>query len=84
MIKSNKRYCNALSLLGENLNIESTIFDTIEEMVCLAYGFGEEKDVNEARYKRCCKEKFPEPCRMPPTSGELYQHVKRAKYQAFI
>ena len=35
-------------------------------------------------YKRCCKEKFPEPCRMPPTSDELRQYVKRANYQAFI
>ena len=30
------------------------------------------------------REKFPEPSRIPPTSDELRQHVKRANYQASV
>ena len=47
VVKANKRYCNALDLLGERLQIEDHLFDIAEGMVCQVYGFLNKPDVND-------------------------------------
>ena len=84
LVKSSQVYCDALCLLGESLDIEDAILCSIEQMVCSAYGFPNEENINEVRYMKCCGKKLPEPTRLPPTKDELKQHVLRSNYQAFI
>ena len=52
-----------------------TIYLMIESMVCQAYGSLNKSNVNDIRYKKCYRGKFPEPSKISPTEGELYQHV---------
>ena len=84
LVLSNEIFRDALALLGEDLSIQDTIFEAIEQLVCTAYGFESETDIDRVRYKKCCGKKFPEPSRLPPTKDELKQHIKRANYQTFI
>ena len=56
----------------------------IESLVWKAYRFLNKFDVDDVRYEKCCGEKFPEFSKIPPTKDEIYQHVKRVNYQAFV
>ena len=40
--------------------------------------------MNDVRYEMCCREKFPELSKIPPTKDELHQHVRHVNYQAFV
>ena len=44
----------------------------------------EENEINDARYRKFCKNKIPELHELPPTKDELLQYAKRANYQSFI
>ena len=84
LVKKHKIFCDAICLLDESLDIEETVYEVIEQMVCVAYGFENVEKINEIRYKKCCSKQFPDPTRIPPTRPELRQHVKRVNFQAFI
>ena len=84
LVKKHKIFCDAICLLDESLDIEETVYEVIEQMVCVAYGFENVEKINEIRYKKCCSKQFPDLTRIPPTRPELRQHVKRVNFQAFI
>ena len=84
LVKSHELYCDALCLLGENSIVQDAIFDTIEQMVCTAYGFENEVNIDDIRYKKCCGKEFPDPIRLPPTKDELKQHIQRSNYQGLV
>ena len=81
--KGHEEYCNVLCLLGESLQTEDNLFDTIESMVRQGYGFLNKPYVNDGGYEKWCGEKFPKPP-ISPTKDNLHQHIKRVNYQAFI
>ncbi|KAL1251048.1 hypothetical protein QQF64_018844 [Cirrhinus molitorella] len=66
-------------------NLDQSTFDVLSKYVCHLYGQSSAKTVNDARYKAFCMASSALPERsMPPTSDALYQHCKRANYQAAI
>ena len=81
IVKSDEKYCNALGVLRESLEIEDCLFDMIESMLCQACGFLNKPNVNDIQYEKCCGEKFPETSKLPGTKDELHQHVKRVNLQ---
>ena len=54
-----------------------------EKLFCHLYGMPEENEINDARYRKFCNNKIPDPHQLPPTKDELLQHVKPANYQSF-
>ena len=44
----------------ESLQFGNPLFDMIESMVSQAYGFLNKSNINDARYEKCCAEKFLE------------------------
>ena len=84
LVKSHEHYCDALCLIGESSIVQNVIFDIIEQMVCTAYGFEKEVNIDDVRYKKCCGKEFPDPTRLPPTKDELKQHIQRSNYQALV
>ena len=70
IVKGNKEYCNALDLLGKSLQIEDHLFDMIESMVYQSYRFLNKPNVNDVRYEKCCREKFPELSKIPQRKDE--------------
>ena len=46
-----------------------------------AYGFLKS---NVVRYDKYCRDKFPEPSKIPSTKDNLHQHVKHVSYEAFV
>ena len=71
LVKKNEIFCDALCLLGESLDIEETVYNVIEQMVCTAYGFENVANINEVRYRKFCSKQFPDPTMIPPTRDEL-------------
>ena len=61
LVKSHKLYCDALCILGEIPIVQDAISDTIEQMVCTAYGFENKVNIDDVRYKKCCGKEFPDP-----------------------
>ena len=84
LVKKHEIFCDALCLPGESLDIEETVYNVTEQMVCTAYGFENVADINEVRYRKRCSKQFPDSTRIPPGKDELIQHVKKVNYQAFI
>lgn len=83
-VQKKESYLEKLSILGESLHVADSTFKEIEQLVCHLYGMQEEEKINVVRYRKFCKENFPEPNKLPPTEDEIRQHVKRANYQAFV
>ena len=74
-----------MKLLGESLQLNDSLVAAIEQFVCHIYCMPGEVDINEARYNiRCSAEKTPDPNQLPPTTGELPQHIKHSNYQSYI
>ena len=83
-IMKSDEYILATQALGENIAVDESTTEKIEKLFCHLYGMPEENEINQARYRKFCKNKIPEPHQLPPTKDELLQHVKRANYQSFV
>ena len=81
-IQKKKEYLNALRLLGETLEVDDSVFNTIERLVFHLYSMQTEHGINNARYKKFSQGKTPDLQKLPPTHDELQQHVKRCNYQS--
>ena len=80
-----KEYLTAFTELGSSFTLDQSTFDGLSRYVCHLYGQPSARSVNDARYRAFCmaSSALPE-LSMPPTSDALYQHCKRANYQAAI
>ncbi|XP_056105946.1 uncharacterized protein LOC130084505 [Rhinichthys klamathensis goyatoka] len=80
-----EEYLTAFTNLGSSFNLDQSTFELLCTYVCHLYGQSSAENVNDARYKAFCmaSSALPE-LSMPPTSDALYQHCKRANYQAAI
>jgi len=80
-----EEYLTAFTKLGSSFNLDQSTFKLLCTYVCHLYGQSSAENVNDARYKAFCmaSSALPE-LSMPPTSDALYQHCKRANYQAAI
>ena len=83
-ITKSDEYMLAIQALGENIDLDENTTSTIEKLFCHLYGMPEEDEINNARYRKFCRNKIPEPHQLPPTKDELLQHVKRANFQSFV
>ena len=84
MIQKKEEYIDALRLLGETLEVDDSVFNTTERLVCHLYGMQTEHRINNARYKKFSQGKTANPQQLPPTHDELQQHVKRCNYQSYV
>ena len=75
---------DTLRLLGETLEVDGSVFNTIERLVCHLYGMQTEHEINNARYKKFSRDKNPDPQQLPPKHDELQQHVKSFNYQSYV
>lgn len=80
-----EEYLTGFSKLGSSFEFDQSTFNTLGKYVCHLYGQSSAKNVNEARYKSFCmaSSALPE-LSIPPTSDALFQHCRRANYQAAI
>ncbi|XP_049332864.1 uncharacterized protein LOC111197609 isoform X2 [Astyanax mexicanus] len=80
-----EEYLTAFTNLGSSFNLDQSTFEVLCKYVCHLYGQTSAKNVNDARYKAFCMSSSALPeLSMPPTSDALYQHCKRANYQAAV
>ena len=77
-------YIFAIQALGEDIVVDESTTDITEKLFCHLCSMPEENEINDARYRKFCKNKIPELHQLPPTKDELLQYVKRANYQSFI
>ena len=75
-VTKSDEYIFAIQVLGEDIVVDKSTTDVIEKLFCHLYGMPEENEINDARYRKFCKNKIPEPQQLPPTKDELLQHVK--------
>lgn len=80
-----EQYLTAFTNLGSSFNLDQSTFELLCKYVCHLYGQSSAENVNDARYKAFCmaSSALPE-LSMLLTSDALYQHCKRANYQAAI
>ena len=83
-VTKSDKYIFAIQALGEDIVVDKSTTNVIEKLFCHLYGMPEENEINDARYRKFCKNKIPEPHQLPPTKDELLQHIKRANYQSLI
>jgi len=83
-ITKREGYIFATQALRETIIVDESTASIIEKLFCHLYGMPQENEINEARYRKFCENKIPEPHQLPPTKDELLQHIKRANYQSFI
>ena len=57
---------DALRLLGETPEVDDSVFNTIERLMCHLYGMQAEHGINNARYKKFSQGKTPDPQQLPP------------------
>ena len=73
-----------MRLLGETLELDDGVVNTIERLVCHLYGMQTEQGINNARYKKFSQGKTPDPRQLPPIHNELQHHVQRCNYQSYV
>ena len=83
-IQKKEEYMYSLRLLGESPEVDDSVFNTIERLVCHLYGMPMEHRINNARYKKFSQGKTPDTQQLPPTHDELQRHVKRCNYQSYL
>ena len=76
-VTQSDKYIFAIQTLGEDIVVDEITTNIIEKLFCHLYGMPEENEINDARYRKFCKNKIPEPHQLPPTKDELLQHVKK-------
>ena len=81
-IQKKEEYLDALRLLRETLEVNDSVFNTLERLVRHLYGIQTEHGINNARYKKLSQGKTPDPQQLPATYDELQQHLKRCNYQS--
>lgn len=83
--KERPEYLEAFGTLGNHFDIDISTFEVLEKFVCQLYNQGCECDLNSARYKVFCLSSTRlSPQTLPPTRDALWQHCKRAAYQAAV
>lgn len=83
LLMKEREFCHAFSDLGENFDVEPATAASLESFVCKLYGQQNVTTVNEARYNMFRLQRKSE-ITMPPNKDALYEHMKRANYQAGI
>ena len=73
-----------MRLLGETLELDDGVVNTIERLVCHLYGMQTEQGINNARYKKFSQGKTPDPRQLPPIHNEFQHHVQRCNYQSYV
>jgi hypothetical protein len=86
LIRANDTFRETFSLLGKEWNVSETVFNVIEEFTCKMYSRNAKSStVNELRYEMfCSKNGEVTSGQLPPCKDALFQHTKRANYQAAI
>ena len=79
---NSKEFIDAFAQFGANLECDDHVLTVLENYVCKLYGCKSEK-VNDARYELFCTA-TPLEKALPPNQDALFQHIKRACYQAYI
>ena len=85
ILLENNAYQEALGELGDKVEISNNTLVTCEQFVCNLYTNVKKAGckVDDIRYWLFCqKQKRNEG--LPPTSDSLYQHLKRANFQAYV
>ena len=73
-----------MRLLGETLEVDDGVVNTIERLVCHLYGMQTEQGINNARYKKFSQGRTPDPRELPPIHDKLQHHVQRCNYQSYV
>ena len=86
MIKNNPQLRNTFVHLGQQWSISDELFNSIQEFTCQLYCRNTKaKRVNQLRYDMfCAKKGYVSSGQLPPCEDALFQHTKRANYQAAI
>ena len=84
MIQKKEEYMDALRLLGETLEVDDSVFNTIKRLVCHLQGTQTKQGINNARYKKFCQGQTPDPQKLPLMHDELQQHVKHCNHQSYL
>ena len=78
------KWLKTVTKSNEYIFVDESTTNIIEKLFCDLYGMPEKNETNDARYRKFCKNKIPEPHQLPPIKDELLQHVKQGNYQSFI
>ena len=82
VLVNEERFIDAISIIGEEINLQHVAVKDIEEYICSLYGAKDSSDINELRYTMFTSgKKLPDPQRLPPTADALKLHLKRYNYQ---
>ena len=81
VLKSSEVFTNAMTHLGDKLDIEEKLLRDCERGLCQVYGF-DTHNINDVRYDMLSK--GAESHQIPPTKDALRLHILRANYQAYI
>ena len=74
-IQKKEECLDALRLLGETLEVDNGIFNTIERLVYHLYGKQTEHRISNAQYKKFSQGKTPNPQQLSPTHNQLQSYV---------
>ena len=81
ILRSDERFLDALSLLGERQDVNETVGETLEEFTCRIYSKKTSVSINEARYEVFRKKKaMPDPHMLPPFTRCLEDTYRSDKF----
>ena len=82
IVQGNQVFRESVEILGER--IPMTNFDQLEQFVCALYNDSKCQSVNDLRYEMFSKGKHLQSHQLPPSRSDLINHIKRAKFQAYL